>query len=69
MTKVPDCTANRMHRTIEIEMDVPAARNTFLVEKMEYCFAAAPFLKAATRIFMIGKQPREVPMARKSGFD
>src|SRR3990172_6092467 len=69
MTKVFDCTTHGMDWTVEIEMNIPSSRSTFLEEKMKDAFAATPFVKPAAGILMIGKQPREIAAARKRGFN
>ena len=52
--------AQRMHRAIEIEMNIPFARATLLKEEMEHGIGPTFLVKATTRVFVVGKPLREI---------
>jgi hypothetical protein len=55
--------SERMHRAIQIEVDIPFTRATLLKEEMENGLGPPFLVKATARIFVVGKDPSEISAA------
>src|SRR5690242_6813070 len=62
---MPEHTARRVHRTVEIEMHVPAGRLAFLKQKMKHCRSAIFLVETAARDAVVGEPAREIVARRK----